>query len=123
MHSAFRVSSLQKGASFPAPGERQLWDAAVPHWSVGPVESVGCHTNLPLVPSQPGREVPGRAGAKGRTGSQGQPRALHPPSCPGELAGTAGLPDPRHPSAALCASLHGAGSGLARHGGLTRASH
>lgn len=48
----------------------------MPHWSAGPVESVGCHTNLPLVPGQPGREVPGRAGSKGRTRSQGQPEAL-----------------------------------------------
>lgn len=79
MHSALRVSSLQEGASFPALGERRLWDAAVPHWSAGPVESAGCHTNLPLVPGESGREVPGRAGAKGRTGSQGSPGlCIHP---------------------------------------------
>lgn len=69
-------ASLRKEHPLPALGERRPWDAAVPHWSAGPVESAGCHTNLPLVPGQPGREVPGRAGAKGRIRSQGQAEAL-----------------------------------------------
>lgn len=66
MQDALGAGFPPEGASLPALGERRPWDAAVPHWSAGPVESAGCHTNLPLVPGQPGREVPGRAGAKGR---------------------------------------------------------
>lgn len=108
-------------------GERRPWDAAVPHWSAGPVESAGCHTNLPLVPGQPGVKCRVELVARGGPGARGNPGLCqpgrHPSASPGELAGTAGLPSPKHPPAATpCLSLQlccteGAG-GLARHGGV-----
>lgn len=87
------------------------WREAAPGCSCASLASgtcgvCGCHTNPPLVPGQPGREVPGRAGGKGRTRSQGQPGALPAgealSASPGEPAGTAGYPGPAATPASPC---------------------
>ncbi|XP_064573626.1 Kv channel-interacting protein 2 isoform X1 [Zonotrichia leucophrys gambelii] len=122
MQDALGAGFPPEGASSPALGERRPWDAAVPHWSAGPVESAGCHTNLPLVPGQPGREVPGRASAKGRIRSRGQPEALPAGEASIGLCRRAGWHRraPRHPasprrcSPQLCGRREGTARGASR---------